>query len=78
MNPSEFDDTGISLVGFSNDRTTLKAYNGKTIQQRCDRALNCQWDNKLVKPIFHFVEAKGPILLGLTTLRRMGLFWETP
>ena len=29
VNPSEFDDAGNSLVGFSNDRTTLKAYGGK-------------------------------------------------
>ena len=38
------------------------------------RVLNCQWDNKLIKPIFHIVEAKGLMLLGLPTLRRMGLF----
>ena len=29
MNPSEFDEAGNSLVGFSNDRTTLKVYGGK-------------------------------------------------
>ena len=75
VNPSEFDEAGNSLVGFSNDRTTsLKAYSGKTIQQYSVRLLNCQWYNKLIKPIFHIVEAKGPILLGLTTLRKMGLF----
>ena len=78
MNPSEFDDAGNSFVGFSNDRTTLKAYGGKTIQQYGLRALNCQWYNKLIKPILHTVEAKGPILLGLSTLRRMGLFQKLP
>ena len=78
VNPSEFDEAGNSLVGFSNDRTSLKAYGGKTIQQYGVRALNCQWDNKLIKPIFHIVEAKGPILLGLPTLRRMGLFQKHP
>ena len=45
-----------------------------TIQQYGVRALNCQLDTTLIKPIFLIVEAKGPILLGLTTLRRMGLF----
>ena len=62
VNPSEFDEAGNSLVGFSNDKTILKAYGGKTIQQYGVRALNCQWDNKLIKPVFHIVEAKGPIL----------------
>ena len=36
--------------------------------------MNFQWDSKLIKPIFYIVEAKGPILLGLPTLRRMVLF----
>ena len=67
-----------TLVGFSNDRTTQKAYGGKTIQQYGVRGLNCQWDNKLITPVFHIVEAKGPILLGLPTLRRMGLFQKHP
>ena len=53
----------ILLYGFSNDRTTLKAYGGKTIQQYGVRALNCQWDNKLIKPIFHIVDFKESILL---------------
>ena len=78
VNPSEFDEAGNSLVGFSNDKTTLKVYGGKTIQQYGVRALNCQWDNKLIKPIFHIVEAKGPILLRLPTLKRMGLFQKHP
>ena len=78
VNPSEFDEAGNSLVGFSIDRTTLKAYGGKTIKQYGVRALNSQWDNKLTRPIFHIVEAKGPILLELPTLRRMGLFQKHP
>ena len=78
VNPSEFDEVGISLAGFSNDKTTWKAYGGKTIQQYGVRVINCQWDNKYIKPIFHIVEAKGPILPGLTTLRKMGLFHKHP
>ena len=78
VNPSEFDDAGDSLVGFSNDRTTLKVYGGKTIQHYGIRALKCQWDSRLIKPIFHIVEAKGPTLLGLPTLRRIGLFQKHP
>ena len=34
--------------------------------------------NLLIKPIFHFVEAKAPILLGLTILRKMGIFQKHP
>ena len=78
VNPSEFDEAGNSLAGFSNDKTTLKAYGGKTIQQYGVRVINCQWNNKCIRPIFHIVEAKGPILLGLTTLRKMGLFHKHP
>ena len=78
VNPSEFDVAGNSLVGFSNDKTTLRAYGGKTIQQYGVRVINCQWDNRYIKPIFHIVEAKGPILLGLTALREMGLFQKHP
>ena len=77
-NPSEFYDAGNSLVGFSNDRAIVKAYDGKTIQQYGIRALNCQWETKVIKPIFHIAEAKGPILLGLPTLRWMELFQKHP
>ena len=78
VNPSECDVAGNSLVGFSNDRTALKIYGGRTIQWYGVRALNCQWDNKLIKPIFNIVEAKGPILLGLPTLRRIGFAHKHP
>ena len=78
VNPSQFDEAGNSIAGFSNDKTTLKAYGGKTISSMVLRVINCQWNNKCIRPIFHTVEAKGPILLGLTTLRKMGLFQEHP
>ena len=58
VNPSEFDKAGNSLVRFSNDRITLKAHGGKTIQQYGIRVLNYQWENKLIKPIFHIVELR--------------------
>ena len=43
VNPLELDETGNSLVGLNNDRTTLKAQGGKTIQQYGVRVLSCQW-----------------------------------
>ena len=48
VNPSEFDEAGNSLAGFSNDKTTLRAYGGKTVQQYGVRVINCQWDNKYI------------------------------
>ena len=78
LNPLEFDEVGNSLAGFSNDKTTRMEYGGKTIQRYGVRVINCQWENKYIKPIFHIVEAKGPILLGLTTLKKMGLFHKHP
>ena len=78
VNPSEFEEAENSLAGFSNDKTTVKVYGGKKIQQYGVRIINCQWDNKYIKPIFHILEAKAPILLGLTTLRKMGLFQKHP
>ena len=58
VNPSEFDESGNSLAGYSHDRTTLKVYGGRTIKQYGVRVINCQWDNLFIKPIFHIVEAK--------------------
>ena len=42
VNSSKFDAAGNSLVGFRNDRTTLEAYGGKTIQQYGVTAVNCE------------------------------------
>ena len=42
------------------------------------RVINCQWDKLFIKPIFHIVEANGPILLALTTLRKIGIFQKHP
>ena len=71
VNSSE---SGNSLAAYSHDRTTLKVYCERTIKQYGVRIMNCHWNNLFIKPIFHIVEAKGPILLGLTTLRKIGIF----
>ena len=78
VNPSDFDESGYSLARYSHDRTTLMAYSGRTIKKYGVRVINCHWDNFFIKPIFHTVEAKGPILLALTTLRKMGIFQRHP
>ena len=74
VNPSEFDKPGNSLAGYSDNRTALKEYGGRTIKQCGVRVISCHCDIFFIKPIFHIVEAKGIIVLGLTTLRKMGIF----
>ena len=48
VNPSEFDESGNSLAGYSHDRTTLKAYGGRTIKQYGVMVINCIWDNLFI------------------------------
>ena len=50
----------------------------RTIKQYGVRAIYSHWDKLFIKPIFHTVEAKGSILLRLTTLRKMGKFQKHP
>ena len=78
LNLSEFDDAGNSLVGFSNDRTTVKLYGGKTIQQYGVRALNCQWDNKLIKPNISYCRSQGIHIARITNIEKNGDVPETP
>ena len=78
VNPSEFHESGNYLAGYSHERTALKAYGGRTIKQYSVRIINCHWENLFIKPIFHIVEAKRPILLGLNTLRKMGICQKHP
>ena len=47
VNPSDIDESGNSLAGCSHNRTTLKAYGGRTIKQYGVRVINCYWENFL-------------------------------
>ena len=76
VNPSEFDEVGNSLVGFSNDRTTLKAYGQKTIKQYGVRALNCQWDNKLMTNIW-YCRGQRTHIARITNIKENGAVPET-
>ena len=78
INPSEFDSSGNSIVGFQDDQTTLKGYGGVLIKQYGVRVINSVWDKKLMKMVFHIVDAEGPVLLSLSTMRCMGLFTKHP
>ena len=68
INPSEFDKNDQPKGGFSQDRTTLRGYSGNVIKQ---------YGTRLMKA-FHIVETQGPILLGLNTMRKFGLFTKIP
>ena len=52
VNHSEFDESGNSVVGYSCDRTTLKAYGRRTIKQYGVRVISFHCDNLFVKPSF--------------------------
>ena len=74
LNPSEFDKEGNSISGFNRDMTRLSAYGDKLKQQHGVRLINFIFHKKYIKTRFHIVDVEGPILLGLTLLRKMGLF----
>ena len=76
--PDMFDAKGKALEKFNGDWTTLTAYGGGIIKQFGVRMLKCYWNNKKWVILFHIVDAEGPILLGLKTLRQMGIFSKHP
>ena len=74
LNPSEFDKDGNSISGFNRDMTRLSVYGNRPIQQHGVRLINFIFNKKYLKTRFHIVDVEGHILLGLTVLRKMGLF----
>ena len=78
INPSEFDEQVKPIDGHSQYKTILKDYNGKPIQQYGIKVFLGKWNHKYRRFVFHVVESEGPILLGLNTMRKMGLFIRHP
>ena len=78
INPSEFDEQGKPIEGHGQYRTILKDYNGNPIQWYGIRVILGKWNNQYWRFVFHIVEAEGPILPGLNTMRKMGLFTRHP
>ena len=74
LNLSEFDKDGNSISGFNRYMTRLSAYGNRPIQQHGERLVNFIFNKKHFKTRFHIVDAEGHVLLGLTLLRKMGLF----
>ena len=74
LNPSEFDKNGNSISGFNRDMTRLSGYGIRPIQQHGVRLINFTFSKKYFKTRFHIVDVKGHVLLGLTLLRKMGMF----
>ena len=69
-----FDSSGKALKQFDADWTTLTAYGGSKIRQFGVRIIKCFWNNQKQKFLFHIVDARGQILLGMKTVRHMGNF----
>ena len=56
--------------------TILKGYTGTTIKQHGVRGINCFWDGKPFRLLFHIVDIEGHNLLGLPTMIKMGFFTD--
>ena len=78
INPCEFKKGNKPEGGFGQDRTTLRGYSGNVIKQYGTRLIKAFWNNQYWGKLFHIVETQGPILLGLNTMRRFGLFTKHP
>ena len=62
---------------FDKDWTNLVAYGGSIIKQIGVKPIACKWGKKNFVTNFHIVDAENhPVLLGLGTLRYLGLFVE--
>ena len=78
INPQLFDSHGApQLDKFDKDWTNLVAYGGSIIKQISVKPVACKWGKKNFATNFHIVDAENhPVLLGLSTLRYLGLFVE--
>ena len=75
--PAMFD-AGNVLNKFSKEWTTLRPCGGGIIKQFGARMIKCKWNFQQWVSLFHIVDAEGPPLLGLKTLRHMGIFSKHP
>ena len=73
-----FDPSGKALKKLDEDWTTLTAYGSSKIRTFGIRIIKCFWNNQKWKFFFHIVDPTVPILLGLKTLRCMGIFVKHP
>ena len=74
LNQSEFDKDINSISGYNRDMTRLSAYSNRPIQHHGVGLINFIFNKKYFKTRFHSVDDEGHVLLGLTLLRKMGLF----
>ena len=76
--PAMFDSSDKALKKLDADWITLTAYGGRKMRQLGVRIIKCFWNNQKWKFLFHIVDATGPTLLGLKTLRHMEIFVKHP
>ena len=75
-----FDGNGApQLEKFDKDWTNVVTYGGSIIKQIGVKPIACKWGKKNFVTNFHTVDAKDHlVLIGLSTLRYLGLFVEQP
>ena len=76
--PAMFDANGNTLEKFSKGWTTLRAYGSGSNKQFGTRMIICKWNYQKWVFLFHIVDAEGPTLLALKTLRHKGIFRNIP
>ena len=74
LNPSEFEKNSNSISGINRGMARLSAYGNRPIQQHGVKLIDFIFNTKYFKTRFHIVDVEGHVLLGLTLLRKMGLF----
>ena len=72
--PAMFNANRNALNTFSKEWTTLRAYEGGIIKQFGTQMIKYNWNYQKWVFLFHIVDAEGPTLLSLKTLRHMGIF----
>ena len=76
--PSNVHTSGNALHEFNKDWLSMRAYGGGIIKQFGTRMIKCKWNNQKWVFLFHIIDAEGPTLLGLKTLRHVGIFSKHP
>ena len=78
ISPSEFDKQSKPIDGHGQDKTILKGYIGNLIQEDGIKVILGKWNNQSWRFVAQVVESQEPILIGLNTMRKMGIFTRHP
>ena len=73
-----FDSSGKVLDTFDSDWTNLTGYGGANVKHFGEGVMKGIWNNTKWKFIFHILDAKVSVLIGLRILRQIGIFNKPP